>query len=109
LHDVIQRGDKPEHFATGAIALRWPQSQRPGPMTFEVRKLNRLRRLPPGGSWVLIERKGGSYFLAGRANGKPVDPHIAPEGFGNPRAAIFATIIWAEYLDAPIVFVKDES
>jgi hypothetical protein len=76
---------------------------------FEVRKLNRLRRSPPGATWVLIERRGESYFLVGSANGKPVDPHISPQGFGNPRDAILATIIWAEYLEAPIVFVKDEN
>jgi hypothetical protein len=77
-------------------------------MTCEVRKLDGLRRKPDELSWVLVEQKGESYFLSGCANGIAVDPHISPLGFDNALDAIRMALIWAEYLEATVLFVRDE-
>ena len=76
-------------------------------MTCEVRKLISLSRKPAGLSWVLVEQKGESYFLSGRANGIAVDPHISPLGFNNALDAIRTALNWAEYLEASVLFVRE--
>jgi hypothetical protein len=35
-----------------------------------------------------------------------VDPHVAPAGFESPVDAMRAAVVWAEYLEAPILFVN---
>ena len=76
-------------------------------MTCEVRRLNSLSRQPAGSSWVLVEQKRQRYFLSGCANGMSVDPHISPLGFNNPLDAIRTALIWAEYLEASVLFVRE--
>jgi hypothetical protein len=74
----------------------------------EVRDLKSGEDEPKGGTWVCIERRGDQYFLAGRADGKIVDPHMSPDGFPTAEAAIHAAMAWAEYLAAPVIYVKDD-
>jgi hypothetical protein len=77
-------------------------------MCVEVRTLGAPQREPPGQSWVLMERRQSGYFLVGRANGRPMDPHLAPSGILSPCDAIRFAIAWAEYLEASLLFVKED-
>jgi hypothetical protein len=72
----------------------------------EVQRLNVCDGEPKGDHWVLIEKRGNSYLLTGVANGRAVDPHIAPTGFGSAETAMQAAISWAEYLEVPIIYTK---
>jgi hypothetical protein len=74
----------------------------------EVRHLDKDEREPEGGSWVCIEKKGDQYFMIGRANGVLVDPHVSPDGFPTAEAAIRAAMAWAEYMAAPVIYVRNE-
>jgi hypothetical protein len=76
-------------------------------MCLEVRTLDALILEPHARSWVLIEKRGGSYFLAGRANGHWMDPHVAPDGIRTPCDAMRMAIAWAEYLETALLFVRD--
>ncbi len=70
----------------------------------EFRSLDRPS--PEGDDWVVIEKREDRYFLAGRANGRSVEPRAAPSGFSDPSDAMRAALWWAEYLEAPIIYLK---
>jgi hypothetical protein len=70
----------------------------------EFRSLD--RHSPRGDDWVVIEKRDDRYFLTGRANGRSVEPRASPNGFGDPRDAMQAALWWAEYLEAPIIYLK---
>jgi aminoglycoside phosphotransferase (APT) family kinase protein len=72
----------------------------------EVRDLKRSDGEPKG-RWVCLEKKGDLYFLFGRANGEAVDPHVSPDGFSSAAVAIRAAITLADYISAPILYVRD--
>ena len=59
-----------------------------------------------GSSWVMIEMTPTAYYLSGRGNGAAFKPHIAPSGFPRARDAIRTALYWAEYLEAPIIYVS---
>ena len=75
----------------------------------EVRNLTPDAEVPKGDDWVVVELRNGAYFLTGRANGRPVEAHVAPSGFADPDAAIRAATWWAEYLEAPVIYIKTAS
>jgi hypothetical protein len=73
----------------------------------EVRNLKGNDSGPEGTGWVMLEKRGGFYFLTGRASGKSVDADVAPSGFDSPDAAIHAATHWADLLAVPVVYVRD--
>jgi hypothetical protein len=73
----------------------------------EVRNLKTDADAPVGEAWVLVEKRGGLYFITGRRNGQAVDASVAPSGFDSPEAAIHAATAWADLLSAPILYVRD--
>jgi hypothetical protein len=74
----------------------------------EILNLKSEDEEPKGSSWVCIEKKGDLYFLIGRANGEVVDPHVSPDGLPTAEAAIRAAMVWADYLGAAVIYVRDE-
>ena len=78
-------------------------------MPVEVRTLSAVGRELAGFAWVMIQKKGDAYFLVGVANGIVMNPHVAPTGFSRPEDVIRAAVVWAEYLEAPILFITDRS
>jgi hypothetical protein len=73
----------------------------------EVRDLKSGDSEPEGRSWVCLEKKGDVYFLIGRANGAMVNPHVSPDGLPSASVAIRAAITLADYLSAPVLYVRD--
>jgi hypothetical protein len=74
----------------------------------EVRSLAVDAGAPPGDDWVLVEKRGGSYFVSGRRSGKTLDASVAPAGVGSPEAAIHAATAWADLLGVSLLYVRDE-
>jgi hypothetical protein len=72
----------------------------------EVRNLKTEEDEPTGDAWVLVEKRGGLYFITGRQNGQAVDASVAPSGLDSPEAAIHAATAWADLLSAPILYVR---
>ena len=60
----------------------------------------------PEGAWIMIEKRGGDYFVTGRQNRAAVDPDAS---FDTPEAAIRAATTWADLLAIPVLYVRDNS
>ena len=74
----------------------------------EVRNLGRDDEEPTGDSWVLIEKRGGLYFITGRQNAEALEASVAPSGVDTPEAAIHAATAWADLLAIPLLYIRDK-
>jgi hypothetical protein len=72
-----------------------------------VRTLPSDEEGPTGDDWVLVEKRGGLYFITARQSGKAVDASVETAGFDSPEAAIRAATTWADLLTAPVIYVRE--
>jgi hypothetical protein len=73
----------------------------------EVRTLTVDVEGPPGEGWVLLEKRGDQYFISWRQNGKALETFVVPGGVDTPEAAIRAATGWADLLEIPLLYVRD--
>jgi hypothetical protein len=72
----------------------------------EVRNLDEQTE-PKGSAWVLVEKRGGSYFISAKANGSAVN--VSRSAIIAPVTAIHAATKWADLLAAPVLYIKEPS
>jgi hypothetical protein len=73
----------------------------------EVRNLGSNQAGPDGAAWVLIEKVGDKYSVTGRASQKAIDASFAPREFDTAEEAIKASVVWADLLGIPVLYVRD--
>jgi hypothetical protein len=74
----------------------------------EVHNLRREAPKPKGDRWILIEKRDHRYFITGQSNGRPIDASAASAGFNTPDEAIRAAETWADLLEVPILYVRED-
>jgi hypothetical protein len=72
----------------------------------EVRTLEPDQKEPTGNAWVLIEGRGGLYFITGRNDGQSIYASIRPLGFSSLQVASHAAAAWADLLTTPTLYVR---
>jgi hypothetical protein len=75
----------------------------------EVLKLKADESAPDAAAWILIQREGADYAVSGIARGKAIDASFAPRGFDSAETAIKASVAWADLLEIPVIYVRDEA
>ncbi len=75
----------------------------------EVRNLKDKETAPKSPAWVLIQKRGGGFSVCGVAKGKAIDAAFAPRGFDSAEKAIKASVAWADLLEIPVIYVKEDA
>ena len=75
----------------------------------EVLKLKADESAPDAAAWVLIQRQGELFAVSGVAKGKTIDASFAPRGFDSAEEAIRASVAWADLLEIPVIYVREEA
>ena len=75
----------------------------------EVRNLRNKENAPKSPAWVLIQKRGGGFSVSGVAKGKTIDAAFSPRGFDSAEKAIKASVAWADLLEIPVIYVKEEA
>jgi hypothetical protein len=68
-----------------------------------VRTLARDEKDPREDDWVLVEKRGSSYFITARQDGKQIDE---TSSFDSPEVAIRAATSLADSLASPYLYVR---
>jgi hypothetical protein len=71
-----------------------------------VRTLARDEKHPREDDWVLVEKRGSSYFITARQEGKPIEKTSA---FESPEIAIRAATSLADSLASPYLYVRSSN
>lgn len=79
-----------------------------GQAMVEVLKLKADESAPNGAAWVLIQRQGELFAVNGVAKGNAIDASFAPQAFDSAEEAIKASVAWADLLEIPVIYVRDE-
>jgi len=62
---------------------------------------------PKGSACVLIEKEDDRFTVSGKACRGTIDASFASRGLDTPEAAIKASVVWADLLDIPLIYVRD--
>jgi hypothetical protein len=73
----------------------------------EVLRLKADESAPNAAAWILIQRTGDHFSVTGAAKGKAIDASFAPRGFDSAEKAIKASVVWADLLEIPVIYVRD--
>jgi len=75
----------------------------------EVLKLKADESSPNVAAWILIQREGPHFAVSGVAKGKTIDASFAPRGFDSAENAIKASVAWADLLEIPVIYVREDA
>jgi hypothetical protein len=75
----------------------------------EVLKLKADESSPTVAAWILIQKEGPHFAVSGVAKGKAIDASFAPRGFDSAENAIKASVAWADLLEIPVIYVREEA
>jgi hypothetical protein len=73
----------------------------------EVRNLNDNEVAPTASAWVLIQKRGDHFSVRGVAKGEAIDASFEPHGLDSAEKAIKASVVWADLLEIPVIYVRD--